>query len=488
MRVRTRIAPSPTGYLHVGNLRTALYAYYVARQNGGTFFVRIEDTDQERLVPGAVEALIRTLGRLGIEYDEGPVLKADGTLAEKGDKGPYVQSNRLDLYKKYAAQLVADGHAYRCFCTRERLDEVRKVQEATKQPLKYDRACVKLSAEESAKRAAAGEAHVIRVRMPDEGVTETKDVIRGTVRFPNADQEDFIALKTDGFPTYHLAHAVDDHLMDTTHVIRGEEWLSSLPKHYRLFDAFGWEKPVYAHLPLILNADKSKLSKRQGDVAVEDYLAKGYLPEALENFLSLIGYNPKGDQEIYTREEMISLFDLSKVNSAGGVFNLEKLDWMNQQYLQKKTPEELADLCRPFLAAPVEETLLLKLCAVERARLVKLSDINASVETFAALPAYEPSLLVWKKADAKDAIRSLQAVSKLLDGLPEAAFADLKALEAEVLGYIAANGLKNGNVLWPTRVALSGRAMSPGPFEFAWILGKAETLRRLDLALKNLAK
>lgn len=488
MRVRTRIAPSPTGYLHVGNLRTALYAYYVARQNGGSFFVRIEDTDQERLVPGAVEALLRTLGRLGIDYDEGPVLNTDGTLAEKGDKGPYVQSNRLDLYKKYAAQLIETGHAYRCFCTRERLDELRKVQEATKQPLKYDRACLNLSAEESAKRAAAGEAHVVRVRMPDDGVTETKDIIRGTVRFPNADQEDFIALKTDGFPTYHLAHAVDDHLMDTTHVIRGEEWLSSLPKHYRLFDAFGWEKPAYAHLPLILNADKSKLSKRQGDVAVEDYLAKGYLPEALENFLSLIGYNPKGDQELYAREEMIKLFDLSKVNSAGGVFNLEKLDWMNQQYVQKKAPEELARLCRPFLAAPVDDALLLKLCTVERARLVKLTDINASVATFGPLSDYDAASLVWKKADTEDAVRSIQAVAKLLEGLPETTFQDLKALETEVLGYIAANGLKNGNVLWPTRVALSGRAMSPGPFEYAFVLGKAETLRRLDLGLKKLAK
>lgn len=487
MRIRTRFAPSPTGYLHVGGYRTALYAFYVARQNKGDFLLRIEDTDQDREVVGAAEALVRVFGRMGITFDEGPVLNAAGTLEEQGAKGPYTQSKRLDLYKKYAAQLVADGHAYRCFCTRERLDELRKVQEATKQPLKYDRACLKLSAEESAARAAAGEPHVVRVQMPDTGATETQDVIRGTVRFPNQDQEDFVALKTDGFPTYHLASVIDDHLMEISHVIRAEEWLSSLPKHYRLYEAFGWEKPVFAHLPLILNPDKSKLSKRQGDVAVEDYLAKGYLPEALENFLSLIGYNPKGDQEIYTREEMITLFDLSKVNSAGGVFNGEKLDWMNQQYLQKKTPIELAALCRPFLTHPMDDALLEKICTVERQRLVKLSDINASAESFAVLPDFEAGLLVWKKADAEDAVRSIQTVATLLAGLPESTFADLKALETEVLGYIAANGLKNGNVLWPTRVALSGRAMSPGPFELAFVLGKEETLKRLDAALKKLA-
>ncbi len=487
MRVRTRFAPSPTGYLHVGGYRTALYAYYVARQNGGDFLLRIEDTDQDREVPGAAEALVRVFGRMGIAFDEGPVLNAAGKLEEKGKKGPYIQSKRLDLYKAHAARLVETGHAYRCFCTKERLDEMRKIQEASKLPMKYDRKCLAIPAEESAARAAVGEPHVVRVRMPDDGVTETKDVIRGTVRFPNQDQEDFVALKTDGFPTYHLASVVDDHLMEISHVIRAEEWLSSLPKHYRLYDAFGWEKPSFAHLPLILNPDKSKLSKRQGDVSVEDYLAKGYLPEALENFLSLIGYNPKGDQEIYAREEMIRLFDLSKVNSAGGVFSLEKLDWMNQQYIQKKSPAELADLCGPFLTQPMDRALLEKLCAVERGRLVKLTDINASAESFRHLPTFDASLLVWKKADAEDAVRSLQFMAKFFDEQPADAFDQQKDLETRALAHIAANGLKNGNVLWPTRVALSGRAQSPGPFDYAFVLGKEETLRRLDAALKLLA-
>lgn len=486
MRVRTRFAPSPTGYLHVGGYRTALYAFYVARQNGGDFLLRIEDTDQDREVPGAAEALVRVFGRMGIAFDEGPVL-VDGKLEEKGSKGPYTQSKRLDLYKKYAGDLVASGHAYRCFCTRERLDEIRKVQEASKQPMKYDRLCAKLSPEESAKRAAAGEAHVIRVRMPQEGHTETQDVIRGTVRFPNQDQEDFIALKTDGFPTYHLASVVDDHLMEISHVIRAEEWLSSLPKHYQLYDAFGWTKPVFAHLPLILNPDKSKLSKRQGDVAVEDYLAKGYLPEAMENFLGLIGYNPTGDREIYTREEMIKLFDLSKVNSAGGVFNIDKLNWMNQQYLQTKSPAELVELAKPFIGqTDVSPAMLEKICAVERSRLVKLSELPQAIENYEVLPTYEKELLMWKKADLADAKAQLSGVLSVLDGLKPAAFEDMKAMEAALFDYVAKAGTKNGNVLWPLRVALSGRAASPSPFELMWVLGREEALKRVEQAIHKL--
>jgi len=488
MSVRTRFAPSPTGYLHVGGYRTALYAYYVARQAGGQFILRIEDTDRERLVPGATEALVRVFARMNVDFDEGPVLNEDGTLGQKGDHGPYVQSERTALYREHAEKLMATGHAYRCFCTRERLDEVRAIQQASKLPLKYDRACAALSAEESARRAEVGEPHVVRVRMPDDGATDVQDAVRGLVRFPNKDQEDFIALKTDGFPTYHLASVVDDHLMEISHVIRAEEWLSSAPKHLRLYEAFGWTAPVFAHLPLILNPDKSKLSKRQGDVSVEDYLAKGYLPEALENFLALIGYNPTGDREVYPREELVRLFDLSKVNAAGGVFNREKLDWMNQQYIQMKTPAELAALARPFLqGADVDEATFEKICAVERTRLVTLADIGPAVEGFLRPPAYEPAVLVWKKADAEDALRNLQAAGAWLDALPPETFDDAKAVETAVLGRIAAEGLKNGNVLWPLRVALSGKAASPGPFEYAWVLGKEETLRRVDAAVRLLA-
>lgn len=475
MHVRTRIAPSPTGYVHVGNLRTALYAYYVARQNSGTFFVRIEDTDQERLVPGAVESLLRTLGRMGMDYDEGPTLNIDGALTETGAFGPYIQSKRLELYQKYAEQLVASGHAYRCFCSKEWLEKMRAEQSASKRPMGHIGPC--------SAGATKADTSVIRFRMPQEGSLETADVIRGAVRFPNTDQEDFVLLKTDGFPTYHLASVVDDHLMETTHVIRGEEWLSSLPKHYQLYEAFGWTKPVFAHLPLILNPDRSKLSKRQGDVAVEDYLAKGYLPAALENFISLIGYNPKGDQEIYTREEMIRLFDLSKVNSAGGVFNKEKLDWMNQQYIQKMPADELVKLLAPFLSGGEDQGFVAKVCAIERDRAHTLKELADAVAMIKTPPTYEPSLLVWKKADAADAKKSLEAVSGFFQ---TASFDDVKALETATVAFIAASGMKNGNVLWPTRVALSGRDSSPSPFQLAWMLGKEETLKRLKQGLSVL--
>ena len=485
-RIRTRFAPSPTGYLHVGSLRTALYAYYVARQAGGDFLLRVEDTDQEREVPGAVAALIRTFQRVDLSFDEGPTLSADGVLSEKGNYGPYTQSKRLSLYTEYAKNLLASGHAYLCFCTKERLDEVRKIQEASKQPMKYDRACLTIPLDESTRRASAGEAHVVRLRVPQTGFTETTDAIRGQVRFPNQDQEDFVMMKSDGFPTYHLANVVDDHLMEISHVIRGEEWLSSLPKHYQLYEAFGWTKPVFAHLPLILNPDKTKLSKRQGDVAVEDFLAKGYLSEALENFISLIGYNPTGDRELYAREELIKLFDLSKVNSSGGVFNVEKLNWMNQQYIQKKTPAELADLAEPFLkkdGQTVDRVLLEKICAVERNRLTTLDEIPPAVILYQTITKFEPILLIWKKADAADAKKWLQAMHNLFVSLDARIFDDVKTLETEIANFINANGAGKGNVLWPLRVALSGRAASPSPFEMAWVLGKDESIKRLQHAI-----
>lgn len=477
MRVRTRFAPSPTGYLHVGSLRTALYAYYVARQAGGDFLLRIEDTDQEREVAGAVEALVRTFARMGLDYDEGPVL-VNGVLEETGKFGPYTQSKRLSHYQTYAEQLVTSGHAYRCFCSKDWLEKMRAEQTAAKQPQGHIGTCNP--------RAEKGTESVIRLKMPQTGFTETVDAIRGAVKFPNQDQEDFVLLKTDGFATYHLASVVDEHLMEISHVIRGEEWLSSLPKHYQLYEAFGWEKPIFAHLPLILNADKTKLSKRQGDVAVEDYLAKGYLPAALENFISLIGYNPKGDQEIYGREELVRLFDLSKVNSAGGVFNKEKLDWMNQQYIQKTDPKELMKLLMPFLNDGEDPVFVEKVCSVERERVHTLKELAEAVMILKTSPEYEPSLLVWKKADAADAKVQLSGVLGVLNGLDAKIFEDPKALEAAIFAYVASAGTKNGNVLWPTRVALSGRDASPGPFELMWVLGQKESLRRIEKAIANL--
>lgn len=487
MTIRTRFAPSPTGYLHVGGLRTALYAFLLARKHHGALILRIEDTDRTRLVPGAVEALISSLGRTGIVYDEGPFLE-NGAVVEKGDKGPYIQSERLPIYKKYAEQLIESGHAYFCFCTKERLDEVRNQQQIAKMQPKYDRSCLRLSQEEIDARLAADEPHVVRLQIP-EGETAFDDVVRGHISFQNKEIDDQVLLKSDGFPTYHLAVVVDDHLMEVTHIIRGEEWLTSTPKHVILYNMFGWDMPVFAHLPLLLNPDKSKLSKRQGDVAVEDFLDKGYLPEALVNFVALLGFNPKGDQEIYTLEELINSFDLTKVNKAGAVFNLEKLDWMNGQYLNRKSGEEISELVQPFLSETqktIDRVLLGKVCEVEKERMVRLSDATEFVDGYASVPEYEASLLIWKKADAADSLEQLEHVSAYIQGLEEASFDSVELAETKIKEYIESNNLQNGNVLWPLRVALSGREKSPSPFELLWIFGKEGSEARLAVAIDRL--
>ncbi len=488
MSVRTRFAPSPTGFLHVGGLRTALYNYLLARQQSGTYILRIEDTDRERFVPGAVESLLRMFERVNLLPDEGPRL-VDGIVEQFGDVGPYVQSERLPIYAEHARRLLDAGAAYVCFCSSERLDGLRKQQEIAKLSTKYDRHCLGLSAEEVLRRLAGGESHVLRLRVP-EGKTSFDDVIRGNITIDNSEVDDQVLIKSDGFPTYHMAVVVDDHLMKITHVIRGEEWISSTPKHVILYRLFGWDAPLFAHLPLLLNADKSKLSKRQGDVAVEDYLAKGYLPEALVNFVALLGFNPKGDQEIYTMEELISLFDLSKVNVSGAVFDQAKLNWMNGQYVMKKTAAELVVLVRPFLdtaGKTVDAALLQKICAIEKTRMERLTDIVEIVDAYVSMPAFDSAILVWKKADAADSRANLVGVRDHLSTVDESIWNEIAMVETSIKGYIEAKGLSNGNVLWPTRVALSGRAASPGPFELAWALGKDETIRRLESAITRLA-
>ena len=357
MIIKTRFPPSPTGYLHIGSLRTALYNYLFAKKYGGIFLLRIEDTDRERYVEGAVESLIQTLDRVGLICDEGPVL-VNGVLSEKGDYGPYTQSNRLDTYQKYAHQLLEQGSAYRCFCSKERLEKLRSDQQLAKLPTKYDRACLRLDSTEVQHRLNNNEPFVIRLLIP-EGETTFKDEIRGMITIQNSEIDDQILLKTDGFPTYHLAVVVDDHLMGVTHIIRGEEWISSVPKHVLLYHVLNFPLPSFAHLPLILNPDKSKLSKRQGDVAVEDYLKKGYLPEALINFVALLGFNPSGDREIYTVKELIESFDLTRVNKSGAVFDITKLNWMNKQYIRSLEPKRLMDLAEPFFKGRRQPYLVL---------------------------------------------------------------------------------------------------------------------------------
>lgn len=479
--VRVRFAPSPTGYLHVGGLRTALYNYLFARKHGGMFVLRIEDTDRARFVEGAVESLVDVLGKIGLAHDE----------------GPYVQSKRLDLYKKHAEELIESGMAYRCFCAAERLEEMRKGQAERKLMPKYDRKCLTLSVEEVQAKLDAGEPHVVRMKVPDDREIAFDDLVRGRVSFRTETIDDTVLLKSDGYPTYHLANVVDDHLMNITHVIRAEEWLPSTPKHLLLYEAFGWEAPAFAHLPLLLNPDRSKLSKRQGDVAVEDYLVKGYLPEALVNFIALLGWNPGegSTQEIFSLDELVERFDLSQVNKAGAVFDLRKLDWMNAEYIKALTIPELLERVNPFLetkeffkiwsdeheawSKEEKELFLKRVIAIEQERLAKLSDIGEENPFFFRKPEIDPAMLPWKDNAPETAKESLGRANTVLEAVPEGEWTRERL--GEVL--LEAAGDRRGDFLWPLRVALSGEKKSPPPQDIAWVVGSEESLVRIENAI-----
>lgn len=495
--VRVRFPPSPTGMLHIGGLRTALYNYLFARHHQGVFVLRIEDTDRARMVEGGVENIIRTLDRAGILHDEGPFLQ-DGKIVDRGNLGPYTQSERLHIYKKYVDVLLDDGFAYRCDCSSERLAEIRTAQQKAKLPTGYDRHC------RERVDVDASEPHVIRFKMAREGESVFIDIIRGEVKFQNALMEDFVLLKTDGYPTYHLASVVDDHLMQISHVIRGEEWVSSMPKHLSLYDSFGWDIPEFAHLPLLLNEDRSKLSKRQGDVAAEDFLDKGYLPEALVNFVALLGWNPEADREIYALQELIDSFDLSKVNSAGGVFNREKLDWMNGKYLRALSSTIFAEKSAPYLVDAqlimregegwaisatgenVSTEELGKILAPEQERVKTLSELPEAVSfMFVETLEYPGEMLVWKKSDKAEALVRIDGLLEEIQATDDSLW-NQKALEEHFIAWIKDKGWKNGDTLWPLRVALSGSERSPGPFELMEILGKIKVVARLEVARKRL--
>ncbi|MFH1286865.1 MAG: glutamate--tRNA ligase [Candidatus Magasanikbacteria bacterium] len=346
---KTRFAPSPTGFLHIGGLRTALFAYLHAKKSGGIFLLRIEDTDRERFVEGGMENILNSLSWAGITPDEGVVQNKNGNIVQKGEHGPYIQSERNDIYNEHIQKLLDSGHAYHCFCSRERLGEVREEQQKNKQPTLYDGHCRNMSENEVKERLEEQDVqHVIRLRIPEEGTTSFEDSIRGTVKFKNSLIDDQVLQKSDGFPTYHLANVVDDHLMEITHVIRGEEWLSSTPKHILLYQFFGWKVPTFAHLPLLINEQKQKLSKRHGDVSVEDFKEAGYLPEALVNFVAFLGWNPGDEREIFTLSELTDEFDLSKVQKAAAVFNREKLNWVNKHYICQMEPDFLLEATKPF--------------------------------------------------------------------------------------------------------------------------------------------
>ncbi len=493
--IKTRFAPSPTGFLHVGGLRTALFEYLFAKKNNGVFLMRIEDTDRERFVEGGVENLVNSLKWVGIEIDEGVDIDENGKIFQKGDHGPYIQSERLEIYQKYLDQLIESGNAYHCFCSRERLDELRKMQELNKQATGYDGLCRNLTKEEVESKINSGESSVVRMKMPDDGVTKFTDMVRGEVEFQNSLIDDQIIRKTDGFPTYHLANVVDDHEMKITHVIRGEEWLPSTPKHIMLYNMFGWEVPEFAHLSLLVNEKKAKLSKRHGDVSVEDFKEKGYLPEALINFIAFLGWNPGDEREFFSLKELEQEFDFEKVAKSPAVFNREKLAWYNKEYFRS------ADLCEftkksiPFLVnaglithqeACTEDTFewLKGVVALEKERAETFSElVEALGFIFAESLEYESELLVWKKSTREDAQEKLGLLAAELEKQEDWNADDL---EKRIIPWIKENEFGVGDVLWPTRVALSGQKNSPGPFEIAAALGKEKALDRINFAIDKL--
>ncbi|PIX91075.1 MAG: glutamate--tRNA ligase [Candidatus Moranbacteria bacterium CG_4_10_14_3_um_filter_44_15] len=487
-KVRVRFAPSPTGYLHIGGLRTALYNFLYAKKHKGDYFLRIEDTDQKRVVPGAIKKLIDSLDWAGLKHNEGVFVNEKGDIYEKGEYKPYIQSKRLEIYKKYAHELVEKKKAYYCFCTPERLDSLRAVQEKARLAPTYDKLCLKeISREEAEKKIANGEKCVIRFDVPETGETEFEDVVRGKVKFTNKNLDDFVILKSDGYPTYHLAHVVDDHLMKTTLVLRGEEWLSSTPKHLLLYQAFDWNPPQYGHLCVILNKNtKKKLSKRDGDVSVGDFMKKGYLPEAVVNFIALLGWNPKTEQEFFTLEELIEEFDISKLNKSGAIFDRDKLDWMNSIYLRKKEDWELIEPSRPYLEEDEEklsDEYIEKIVAVEKERIKKLSDIAENKEVYLKKPTYEKDLLKWKDMDNNNLAISLKKALDIISSVEESKWT-LENLKNKLLA--AADPENRGELLWPLRVALTGKEKSPSPWEVAWAVGKRETLFRIQKAIEKI--
>ncbi len=481
MKVRTRFAPSPTGYMHIGNLRTALYAWLFARKNGGDFILRIEDTDRNRLVEEAGDVIFRTLKDTGLNYDEGPDVG--------GDYGPYVQSERKEIYGKYARLLVEKGAAYYCFCTKERLDSLREQAAAEGKVFKYDKHCMHLSKEEVERRIAAGEEYVIRQNIPLEGESSYEDAVYGTITVPMSDMEDNILLKSDGWPTYNLANVIDDHLMEITHVIRGIEYLSSTPKYNLLYDALGWQRPTYIHLPPVMKDKQKKLSKRNGDASYEDLIAKGYLKEAILNYIALLGWNPGGEREIFSLEELAQVFSLEGLSKSSAIFDMEKLTWMNGEYIRALSPEAFLERAKPYLeAALTREMDLAKLAALIQPRLETLAQIGEKVSFFNALPEYDLALYTHKKMKTT-AENSLDILIAARQALAETEQFTNDALYAALLSVAERAEVKSGRVLWPVRIAITGTAVTPGgATEIAELLGKEETLARMDASIAKLQR
>ncbi len=475
---RVRFAPSPTGYLHVGGLRTALYNYLFAKKTGGTFLLRIEDTDRKRYVEGAIESLINSLKWCGIDYNEGP--------GKEGNVGPYLQSERLDIYKHHSLHLLEQGSAYYCFCTSERINILREQQEAAGTQPKYDKHCLTLSKKEAADRISNGENHVLRLNIPAGNKVVFDDIIRGKVEFSTDTIDDQILIKSDGYPTYHLANVIDDHLMNITHIIRGEEWLSSTPKHVLLYQSFGWEIPLFAHLPLLLNADRSKLSKRQGDVAVEDYRAKGFLKEALVNFVALLGWTAGDDKEYYSLEELVEAFSLERVNKAGAVFDLQKLSWLNAEHLRRNSTADITRMLKEELAESEYSSILFTdeyLNLVVDAMRERISFVHEILENskyfFTAPDDYDEAAI--KKRWTTESAMYLNKYAGELETLQCTSKEDYEHALHKCTDEL---GIKAAQIIHPLRVAVSGVGGGPGVYDIVFIIGKEETLRRIRRSIE----
>lgn len=482
MEIRTRFAPSPTGYMHIGNLRTALYEYLIAKSQGGKFILRIEDTDQERYVEGATDIIYNTLKMTGLHHDEGPDVG--------GDYGPYVQSERMGMYMDFAKELVEKGEAYYCFCTKERLETLKENNAEGSAFAKYDRHCYHLPKEEVQAKLDEGMPFVIRQKMPEEGTTAFQDMVYGEITVENKELDDQILMKADGFPTYNFANVVDDHLMKITHVVRGSEYLSSTPKYNLLYQAFGWDAPVYVHLPAVMRDAHHKLSKRHGDKSFEDLVREGYLVEAIVNYIALLGWSPSDNTEIFTLKELEEKFDIAGLSKSPAIFDIKKLTWMNGEYMKAMDFEKFFALAEPKLKEALAETQLdfRKIAVLLQKRLETLNDIPHLVSFFKELPQYGTELYTHKKMKTNDdiALASLQAAIPVLEGLEEW---NETAIHDCLMTLVGDLGIKNGQLLWPVRTALSGEPTSPGgAIELADILGKGETIYRLQKGVFLLSK
>ena len=479
-KVRTRFAPSPTGRMHVGNLRTALYAYLIAKHEGGDFILRIEDTDQERYVEGAVDIIYRTLEGTGLIHDEGP--------DKDGGVGPYVQSERQaqGIYLKYAKELIEKGEAYYSFCDQERLDSLKQ-EVAGKEISIYDKHCLSLSKEEIEANLAAGKPYVIRQNNPRTGTTTFKDEIYGDITVDNAELDDMILIKSDGYPTYNFANVVDDHLMGITHVVRGNEYLSSSPKYNRLYEAFGWEVPVYVHCPLITNEEHQKLSKRSGHSSYEDLLDQGFLTEAIINFVALLGWSPEDNQEIFSLDELVKVFNYRHMSKSPAVFDTVKLRWMNGEYLKAMDFDTFYEMAEPYIKKVITKDYdLKKIAKMVKTRIEIFPDIADHIDFFEEVPEYDISMYAHKKMKTTPET-SLEVLKEVLPTLEQLDDYSNDAIYAALSGFVAEKGYKNGYVLWPVRTAVSGKQMTPGgATEIMEVIGKEESLARIKKAIEKL--